>query len=217
MKQARGRQGAPISRTESEMAAEPTTVDYEKASADLKRYLPLKVATFLWFMAVFGVAVYTIGATWNEWWPYTVLGIADLEEARPAIYSFVSGLLGATVYSLRGFYWAVGPQSRTNPRYQYDPNWTLWYIARPIMGAFLGTFTFALLRAGVATLGTASTDATATAAYFAVAFLAGFAVTEVLNWFNAAARRVFQTPETGGASPGQQQRAEEEPRKNAQG
>lgn len=199
-----------MSETGSNMPPEPIMVDYEKASLDFKRYLPLKVATFLWFMAMFGIGTYTIAATWNEWWPYTALGITNLDEARPAIYSFVSGLLGATVYSFRGFYWAIGPQSRTNPRYQYDPNWTPWYIARPIMGAFLGVFTFALLRAGVATLGSASTDATATAAYFAVAFLAGFAVTEVLNWLNAAARRLFQTPETTTATPRQQEQVEEE-------
>lgn len=192
------------------MAPEPTAVDYEKASLDFKRYLPLKVATFLWFMAMFGVGTYTIAATWNEWWPYTALGITNLDEARPAIYSFISGLLGATVYSFRGFYWAIGPQSRRNPRYQYDPNWTPWYIARPIMGAFLGVFTFALLRAGVATLGSASTDATATAAYFAVAFLAGFAVTEVLNWLNAAARRMFQTPQGAAGNRGEHGQPEDE-------
>jgi hypothetical protein len=59
------------------------------------------------------------------------------------------------------------------------------------MGAILGVFSFALLRAGVATLGSGSTDAGATAAYFAVAFLAGFAVTEVLNWIAVSAQRVF--------------------------
>ena len=166
-------------------------VDYPQASADLKRYLPLKLTTLVWFIAVFGLGVYAIAATWSGWWPYTALDVPNLDAAKPAIYAFFSGLLGASVYAFRGFYWAVGPQSKTNRRYQYDPNWTLWYVARPIMGAILGVFSFALLRAGVATLGSGSTDAGATAAYFAVAFLAGFAVTEVLNWITVSAQRVF--------------------------
>ena len=179
-------------------------VDYVQASADLKRYLPLKLATLAWFVAVFGVGIYAIAATWSEWWPYTALNVSHLDAAKPAIYSFFSGLLGAAVYAFRGFYWAVGPQSPTNRRYQYDPNWTLWYAARPIMGAILGVFSFALLRAGVATLGTGSTDAGATAAYFAVAFLAGFAVTEVLNWIADSAQRVFAVRGRSADGTGQQ-------------
>ena len=170
-----------------------STVDYVKASADLHRYLPLKLATFAWFLLAFSAGVYAIAATWGDWWPYTDLNIDSLDSAKPAIYSFLSGFLGAAVFAFRGFYWAVGPQSETNRRYQYDPNWTLWYVSRPIMGAFLGVFTFALLRAGVATLGSPSNDTGASAAHFAVAFLAGFAATEVLDWFTVTARTIFNS------------------------
>lgn len=167
-------------------------MNYEKASSDLKRYLPLKIATFIWFAAVFGVGAYLVAATWNEWWPYPDLDIDGLDDAKPAIYSFAGGLLGAAVFAFRGFYQSVGPQNPQNPRYQYDPNWTLWYISRPIMGAFLGAFSYAVLRGGVATFGgAASSSAGPHAAYFAVAFLAGFSVTEVLDWTHAAARRIF--------------------------
>ena len=167
-------------------------MDFEKASSDLKRYLPLKIATLIWFAAVFGVGAYLIAATWNEWWPYPAIDIHGLDDAKPAIYSFGGGLLGAAVYAFRGFYQSVGPQNPQNPRYQYDPNWTWWYIARPVMGAFLGAFSYALLRGGVATFGgAASSSAGPQAAYFAVAFLAGFSVTDVLDWMSAAAGRIF--------------------------
>lgn len=167
-------------------------MDYGKASSDLRRYLPLKVATMVWFVVVFGSAVYALAATWNEWWPYSVIEVDRLDEAKAAIYSFIAGLLGATVYAFRGFYWAVGPQDATNRKYQYDPNWTWWYIARPIMGAFLGGFSYALLRGGVATFAASATSAGGPqAAYFAVGFLAGFSMTEVLDWTTAAASRIF--------------------------
>jgi len=189
---------------------QPPSIDYAKASADLKRYLLLKLATFAWLLAVFGLATYAIAATWGEWWPYTNLNLSNLDEAKPAIYAFFSGMLGAAVYALRGFYWAVGPQSPTIRRYQYDPNFTLWYVARPVMGAFLGVFSFAVLRAGIGTLGTASTDAGATAAYFAVAFLAGFSATEVLTWLWTLARRIFSTQEISAGASSQQESPEEE-------
>lgn len=188
----------------AEGAATPAVLDYERASADFKRYLPLKLATLAWFVIALGAGTYGMAATWSEWWPYPALDISNLDEAKPAIYSFFSGLIGGTVYVLRGFYWAVGPQSDTNRRYQFDPNWTLWRVIRPIMGAFLGVFTFMLLRAGVGTLGTATTDGGSSAAYSAVAFLAGFSVTEVLNWLTVSARRVFSVGDIPEGSPRRQ-------------
>ncbi len=183
-------------------------MDYEKASSDLKRYLPLKTVTMVWFVVVFGSGLYAIAATWNEWWPYSVIEVDRLDEAKPAIYSFIAGLLGAAVYAFRGFYWAVGPQVAADRRYQYDPNWTWWYIARPIMGAFLGGFTYALVRGGVATFGGGGAGGGGTqAAFFTVAFLAGFSMTEVLNWATAAAERVFNARALRGIS---QDRTDEE-------
>ena len=166
-------------------------IDYDKASSDLKRYLPLKVATFLVLCGYFVGDIYLIAATWNEWWPYPQIEVTSLDEVKPAIFSFCGGVLGATVFAFRGFYWAIGPQSSTNPRYRYDPNWTFWYLARPILGAILGVFVFGALLAGVSTLGTASFDTTGVASFFTVAFLAGFSVTEFLGWVTARAQRLF--------------------------
>ena len=123
------------------------------------------------------------------------MDVHDLDVAKPAIYAFLSGGLGAGVFALRGFYWAAGPQHPTKRRFQYDPNFTLWYVARPLMGAVLGAFAYALIRAGVGAFGTASTDGGASAAYFAIAFLAGFSVTEVMTWFYRTAKRIFSAPE----------------------
>ena len=171
--------------------------DYQKASADFKRYLPLKLLTLLWFLVVFTVALYGIAATWNEWWPLNRLPIKDLATAKPALYSFFSGALGAATYSFRGFYQAVGPQSDTNPRYRYDPNWTLWYVARPLLGGVLGVFVFALLRAGAGALGAVPAPTpTAAAVHSSAAYLAGFASTEVMHWLTVSAQRLFSTQDT---------------------
>jgi len=166
-------------------------VDYAVASTDFRRYLPLKFVTFVWFVAVLAITVYATAATWLEWWPYTVLDIEDLDDVKPVIYSFIAGVIGATMFALRGFYWAVGPQDRTNKKYQYDPNWTWWYVSRPLVGGFLAAFTFALLQAGVATLGETETDDTASTAYFGIGFLAGFSATDVFNWLGDASKARF--------------------------
>jgi hypothetical protein len=168
-------------------------MDYEKASRDFFRYLPLKIVTFCWFVFALAVGAYGVAATWNEWWPYTFLEVRELDEAKVAIYAFLGGLFGATVFAFRGFYWAVGPQSGDNPRYQYDPNWTWWYFARPLIGPFLGAATYALIRGGVAVFGgTGSSNGTSSVAYFGVAFLAGFSMTEVLDWASSAGKRFFR-------------------------
>lgn len=175
-------------------------VDYSSASADLKRYLPLKVVTFAWFIAVLAVAVYATAATWLGWWPYTILNIKNLDDVKVVIYAFIAGVIGATMYALRGFYWAVGPQNPSDKKYQYDPNWTWWYISRPLIGGFLAVFTFALLQAGVATLGETKNDNTASTAYFGIGFLAGFAATDVFNWLGDVSKARFgkNDPTAGG-------------------
>lgn len=189
-------------------------MDYEQASRDLRRYLGLKLATLIWFLLVFAFGAYALAATWNEWWPYSSLDIRSLSDAKPAIYSFIAGLLGAAVFAFRGFYWAVGPQSPTDRRYQYDPNWTWWYVSRPVMGAFLGCFSYGLIRGGVATFGgMASSSAGPQAAYFAVAFLAGFSVTQLLSWTTAAAARIFDAEALGrgrNATRGQEQERQDD-------
>lgn len=173
------------------MSNEGAEVNYEVAAADLRRYLPLKLLTFLWFVAVLAVTAYAAAATWQEWWPYPELDIADLNDVKPIIYSFIAGTIGATMFALRGFYWAVGPQDRTSKKYQYDPNWTWWYVSRPLIGGFLAVFTYAILQASVATLGETQTDDAASTAYFAIGFLAGFSATDVFSWFADISRKRF--------------------------
>jgi len=163
---------------------------HQKQSADLTTYLALKVATFLWFSFVFVSVFYLLGATWADWWPYTALNLPEIADAKPAIYSVLGGVLGSALYAFRGFYWSVGPQSSTNPRYRYDPNWTLWYVARPITGAVTGAFMFAFLRAGAGTLGTVTHDG-GSAGYFVASFLAGLVLSQALDWMAQAGQRAF--------------------------
>lgn len=176
----------------------PEAVDYKRASADLRRYLPLKVATFAWFIAAFAVAIYALAAVWSDWWPFAAIGIDTGGPARLAVDCVAGAMLGATTYSFRGFYWAVGPQSDTNPRYRYDPNWTFWYVARPLAGIALGIAVYGALRAGVATLGATSNDDTAAASYFVAGFLAGFGSTQFFSWLEGMAARTFGREGSGG-------------------
>src|SRR5687767_9639743 len=99
---------------------------------DFSRFWPLKAATALWLVAVMITYLVVALSTWREWVPTRQLGFTA--EARTAIwtYAFASGGIGATLYTIRGFYQAVGPQRVDNPRYHYDPNWTVWYFMRPL-------------------------------------------------------------------------------------
>ena len=167
--------------------------DYIRASADLRRYLPMKIVIAGWLVLCLGVYIYAVGATWNAWWPYGVVAVNDLESAKPAIYAFLGGGIGSTVYVVRGFYWATGPQRNDEPRYQFDPNFVWWYAFRPLIGGFLGATVYALLRGGIGSFGASSDSGRGgSAAYFGVAFLAGFALHELLGWVTELGRRAFR-------------------------
>lgn len=172
-------------------APEQVGVDYVKASRDFRRYLPLKIATFAWFTLAFMATLYALAAIWSGWWPFPDVGLDTDGTARLAVTCIAASALGATTYSFRGFYWAIGPQSDDNRRYQYDPNWTFWYFARPIAGTALGVAVYGALRAGVATFGSSSNDDTALASFFVAGFLAGFSATRVFDWLEALAARSF--------------------------
>jgi hypothetical protein len=167
---------------------------------DFKRLWFLKLITFLWFVSILVISLYGIAATWNEWWPIPDLNIVDLARVKPALYASLAGIVGATVYALRGFYHAVGPSQPKRPDYQYDPNWTWWYLSRPVLGGFLGFASFTILRAGVGTLGSAQADGTALTGYLSVGLLSGFSASSVFDWMSAIAERLFGSADqhTGG-------------------
>ena len=192
-------------------------LDYHRASADLHRYLPLKIGISVWLFFCLAFYAYAAAATWNGWWPYGVIEVRNLDEAKAAIYAFIGGGLGSTVYSIRGFYWSSGPQRDDEPRYQFDPNFVWWYMFRPAIGAFLGAAVYALVRGGVATFGvSADESSTALAAYFGLAFLAGFALHELLGWITDIGRRLFQTQSAPPTSrPDDRQRRTEDGERDA--
>jgi len=164
---------------------------HEQQWSQFKRLWFLKVLTMLWFLAILSVAFYGLAATWNEWWPVQHLAIVNLDRVRPAIYATFAGVIGASTYALRGFYHAVGPQQADKPEYNYDPNWTWWYLARPILGGILGFTSFAILRAGVGTLGAGQQNGTAITGYLSVGLLAGFSASSVFDWMAGIAKRLF--------------------------
>ncbi len=166
-------------------------IDYERASADLRRYLPLKVFTLAWFAAAFYVGAYALAALWLKWWPYTTLDIDSNGAVQLAVSCTGGAMLGATAFSFLAFYWAVGPQSGSSPRYQYDPNWTFWHVARPFAGAVLGIAVYGVLRFVIGAMGAVTYDSTAAASYFTIGFLAGFASTQLFGWLETMLVRAF--------------------------
>jgi hypothetical protein len=191
---------APV-QTQTPAAAKQRPPTHHEMIEDLLWYLPLKIATVIWFMALLGVESYAVAATWSKWWPYSALTITSLDDAKPGIYSFIGGSVGATLYAIRGFYFAAGPNESDKLEYQFNPNWIWWDILRPLMGGFLGVLAYTTLRLGLATVGsTTSTGTGSTTTYFFVAFIAGFAATEFMQWVKSTAKGIFKSDE-GTAKP----------------
>ncbi len=165
--------------------------DPEKAAADFSRHIFLKIITTLWFLAVLGVCAYALLATRNELKPYERLGIGSPDTEKQIIYVFLAGIIGAALYAFHGFCVAAGPQKFDNDQWHYDPNWTWWYIASPIIGGFVGLIAYAVVKTGVATLGETSTSSVSNLGYFAVAGLAGLSSKHSLAWLGSKAKNIF--------------------------
>ncbi len=58
-----------------------------QASTDLRRYLPLKIVTLIWFIALLGTEAYAIAATWS----FTVeRKTADCACGSPLVMKYAS-------------------------------------------------------------------------------------------------------------------------------
>lgn len=156
------------------------------------RLFLLKLATMVWFITVFGAYLYFALAVSQRWWPLRMLDREQTSALSIWFYCASAGGLGATVYAARGFYQAIGPQDPTNPRYQYDPDWTWWYFIRPVLGGVMGLVGYVALRVILTPVGVdRPTTESAVLAFVAVSFAAGFSLTTVLGWLDEWSRSLF--------------------------
>lgn len=103
-----------------------------------------------------------------------------------------AGGLGATLYALRGFYRAVGPQRDEDPRFRYDPSWTWWYIFRPLLGIVLGLLGYVAVRVALSPVRVPPpADEQSILSFVSIAFISGFGLTRVLAWLDRRVKAVF--------------------------
>jgi len=121
--------------------------------------------------------------------------LAGNAALRAVLFCFCAAGLGGVTAAIRDFTYFSG-------KGLFDPAWVLSYRLRPLLGAIMGVVAWALLRGGlVVATGPTGTDEPlreSNALYFAVAFIAGFAVEQVARKLYDIAETVFAVSERRG-------------------
>ncbi|UCC67659.1 MAG: hypothetical protein JSV79_11140 [Armatimonadota bacterium] len=131
-----------------------------------------------WLQAYLFLSTVLLGVVLYVGWATSCFGI-EYNAARNAtlctvLYCACAGGLGGVTAAIRDFIYFSG-------KGLFDPNWVLSYRLRPLLGVIMGVVSWALLRGGVAAVAgpAGQTVALSNAAYFAIAFIAAFAVEQV--------------------------------------
>ena len=112
------------------------------------------------------------------------------------------GMLGSSVAAVRKYYQALITEStaraegQRSPPVLWDLGWVVYYLTRPILGAILGALSYTMSFVGLSVLATPSKIAISDDGrylLYALAFLSGFAVSEVLDRLNSVAKEVFKS------------------------
>ena len=115
------------------------------------------------------------------------------------------GVVGAAMAAMRKYYQALITNStaRTHGKALSSPAWDLgwiyYYLTRPLLGGVLGALSFTLSFIGFEVMAKApSAELSDQGRYllFALAFVAGFAVSHVLDRLNSIAKRTFAREQT---------------------
>lgn len=98
----------------------------------------------------------------------------------------LSGGIGGTIYTIRGFYQNLGKGI-------FDLRWTWWYIYRPIVSLVIGVFVYFLIVGGLLSIGGVSevNYSKGLMFYAAIAFLAGFSFTQFTNKLEELTSTIF--------------------------
>lgn len=87
---------------------------------------------------------------------------------------FLIGSLGGTVYCLRAVY--LNRSIKGN----WNSNWNVWYILRPLVSGLVGAIAFIFLKAGLLVLDAGSSDQSSSYGFLALSFIAGLNVDRFL-------------------------------------
>jgi len=122
------------------------------------------VVLALLFVAISVVLVYTVIQFWpapapaagaqtspNPEFNYFGFGFSLPDEARIFVVVVASGAVGGAIHSLRSLMWYVGNRNLVW-------SWLLMYCLLPVIGALLATIFYVVLRGGLLTVQTSSTN-----------------------------------------------------------
>ena len=84
------------------------------------------------------------------------------------------GALGGVVYCLRAVY------LNRSVRAQWNSNWHVWYVLRPLVSTIVGAVTYVFLSAGLLFLGLSPESSSVSYGYLTLAFIAGLNVDRFL-------------------------------------
>lgn len=111
------------------------------------------------------------------------------------------GMLGASMAVIRKYYRVLITESaekRAGQQWQefvWDYGWTFYYLTRPVLGAVLGSLAFLLVFIGFEILSEAKTPTSISRhghmMLYAIALLAGYSVSQVLDRLSVVAKQVF--------------------------
>jgi len=110
------------------------------------------------------------------------------------------GMMGAALAAIRKYYKALITERTALVTHQavlptdWTLGWVYYYLARPLMGGILGALSFMLSYIGVQVLvkpADSSISAEGQFVLYAIAFVAGFSVTHVLDRLEAVAKQTF--------------------------
>jgi len=115
------------------------------------------------------------------------------------------GIVGAAMAAMRKYYQALITDStarakgKTSASPAWDLGWVYYYLTRPLLGGVLGALSFTLSFIGFEVMAkTPDAELSDQGRYllFALAFVAGFAVSHVLDRLNSIAKRTFVREQT---------------------
>ncbi len=120
-------------------------------------------------------------------WSVSVRGCLPswLEPFSLAYQCTLMGALGGVVYCLRAIY------LHRSVKKSWDPNWTAWYIIRPVVSSIVGLVAFIFLNAGLLVLDAQHTTSSNQYGFLALSFVVGLNVDRFLVKIEDIARTAW--------------------------
>lgn len=107
------------------------------------------------------------------------------------VASALAGGFGGVVYCMRGVYQAVSAEKN------WDSDWFVWYILRPVNSVVMGGVSYIVLKAGLLVLEATPEEGGSPFGYLALAFVAGFNVSKFLRKIEDVAKSIWGIEKSG--------------------